>query len=340
MRPFSRRDLLRVGAALPLSAALAGRAAAQGEWAEVGPLEVSSIDMVLRDDARPRQIPTRAYFPSKPGRYPVIIFSHGFGGSLLTFPNTGRIWASHGYVVLHPTHADSRDNLDPAIPASEAATMRAYLTAAGSPKPDVRAAFVKVLDNPFFIDSRLRDVGFLVFAVKEGRTLDRVVLERADPSRMGMSGHSFGAYTTLVVAGATLSPPVRAQTPSGFAGFMSLSGQGPGRMALHEDSFDGITKPMMVVTGTRDTGAAGETPAWRLRPYDLSPPGEKYAVLVDGFAHREFDPAPGDPRGSALRLIQLQFWADTLRGDKDAHAALVRKADASKSTDPVWLRRR
>jgi predicted dienelactone hydrolase len=121
---------------------------------------------------------------------------------------------------------------------------------------------------------------------------------------------------------------------------MSLSGQGPGRMAFHEDSFDGITKPMMVVTGTRDTGAAGETPAWRLRPYDLSPPGEKYAVLVDGFAHRDFDPPSGDPRGAALRLLQLQFWADTLRGDEAAHAALVRKADASKSTDLVWLRRR
>jgi uncharacterized protein (DUF1501 family) len=64
MRPFSRRDLLCVGAALPLSAALASRAAAQGEWAEVGPLEVSSIDMVLRGPARFQRAPTSRASPA------------------------------------------------------------------------------------------------------------------------------------------------------------------------------------------------------------------------------------------------------------------------------------
>ncbi|MBX3483767.1 hypothetical protein [Phenylobacterium sp.] len=340
MRAFSRRGLLRAGAALPLAAGFAGRALAEDALSEVGPLEVSFVDADLRDEARGRSIATRAYYPAKPGRYPVIVFSHGFGGSLLTFTNTGRIWASHGYVVLHPTHSDSLARMDPGAPPAEAAVMRQYHEAAGAPSPQLRQAFVKVLDNPFFIDSRLRDVGVLVSAVKQGKGLDRAIVERADPTRMGMSGHSFGAYTTLVMAGALLSPPVSAPVTPGFAGFLSMSGQGPGRMALHDDSFAGITKPMMVTTGTRDFGAAGETPPWRLKPFDLSPPGDKYAVVVDGFAHREFDPAPGNPRGAALRVMQLRFWAGALRGDAAARAALDRQADASKPTDPVWLRRR
>jgi hypothetical protein len=170
------------------------------------------------------------------------------------------------------------------------------------------------------------------------------VLARADTSRMGMSGHSFGAYTTLVIAGSALSPPAAAPIPTGFAGFLSMSGQGPGRMSLNEASFKTITKPFMATTGTRDFGAAGETPPWRLKPYDLSPPGRKYAIVVDGFRHSDFDPPPGDPamgeRGAALRKLQLAFWDSVLKSDGAAQAALVALAQVSKSTDPVWLRQR
>ncbi len=89
---------------------------------------------------------------------------------------------------------------------------------------------------------------------------------------MGMSGHSFGGYTTLVCAGASLSPPPGRPAPLGFSGFLMMSGQGPGRMGLTDESFAGLTRPFMATTGTRDFGAANETPPWRLKPYDLSPP--------------------------------------------------------------------
>ena len=341
----SRRGLLGAGLALPVALGLPLRAFAQDAHAEVAPFETASVDQVLTDPARGRQIATRAYYPTRPGRYPTILFSHGFGGSLVTFANTGRIWASHGYVVLHPTHSDSLARPDPAVPAAEAAVMRRYREQRGAVDSETRQAFVKVLDNPFFIASRLRDVGVLMAALKDPKGgLDAAVLARADTAKIGMSGHSFGAYTTLVVAGAKLSPPSAAPIPTGFAGFMSMSGQGPGRMGLHDDSFSSVAKPMMATTGTRDFGAAGETPPWRLKPYDLAAPGRKYAVVVDGFRHTDFDPAPGDPefgaRGAALRSLQLRFWDGVLRGDRKAFASLDAQAKASAQTDPVWLRTR
>jgi dienelactone hydrolase len=339
-----RRDLLALGAALPFAGALAARAAAGGP--EAGPFEIATAErMDLVDPDRGRAIPTRAYFPTKPGRYPVIVFSHGFGGSLVTFANTGKVWASHGYVVLHPTHADSLAMMDPKVPAADADVMRRFRAGRGAVDPATQQAFVKVLDDPFFIDSRLRDVSFLLHALKTPKAgLDPQVLERADTSRLGMSGHSFGGYTTLVVAGSLLSPPAPAPVPTGFAGFLCMSGQGPGRMALTETSFRGITGPFMATTGTRDFGAAGETPPWRLKPYDLSPPGRKYAIVVEGFRHSDFDPMPGDPamgeRAAQLRKLQLTFWDSVLKSDRAAQAALADQAQASKPTDPVWLRTR
>ena len=310
---------------------------------EAGPFEIASVDrMDLVDPDRGRTIVTRAYFPAKPGRYPVIIFSHGFGGSVI-FPNTGKVWASHGYVVLHPTHSIHWAMMDPN--ARRRRRGDAFRAMRGALDRDTRMAFVKVLDDPFFLTSRLKDVAFLLHALKTPKAgLDAQVLSRADLSKIGMSGHSFGGYTTIVLAGSTLTPPPAAPVPTGVAGFLCMSGQGAGRMSLNADSFKTIVKPFMATTGTRDFGAANETPPWRLQPWELSPPGRKYAVVVEGFRHADFDPTPGDPevgaRGAELRKLQLQFWDSVLKSDRGAQDALAREAQASKAADPVWLRLR
>ena len=67
---------------LLLAAPLALATPALAANPEAGPFEVDHLDaMDLTDPARKRRIATRAYFPKTAGRYPVIIFSHGFGGS-------------------------------------------------------------------------------------------------------------------------------------------------------------------------------------------------------------------------------------------------------------------
>src|SRR5205823_1559023 len=73
-----------------------------------GPLAVETVEnLTLPDAKRHKDLPVAVCFPKEAGRYPVIVFSHGAGGSgprVLALP---KFWASHGYVVLVPTHADS-----------------------------------------------------------------------------------------------------------------------------------------------------------------------------------------------------------------------------------------
>ena len=121
-----------------------------------------------------------------------------------------------------------------------------------------------------------------------------------------------------------------------------MSGQGPGRM--NDDSFKGIVKPYMATTGTRDFGAAGETPPWRLKPYDLCPPAgstpssfrasaiwtsiRRRAISEMGARVKNF--ASCTCSSGTARFVPKQA----------AEAALASEAQASKEADPVWLRTR
>jgi predicted dienelactone hydrolase len=81
-----------------------------------GPLAVETADnLTLRDETRKKDLTCKVYYPKTGGPYPVILFSHGFGANKDAFGPIGKHWASHGYVVIHPTHADGliRRKADP-----------------------------------------------------------------------------------------------------------------------------------------------------------------------------------------------------------------------------------
>jgi len=96
-----------------------------------------------------------------------------------------------------------------------------------------------------------------------------------------------------------------------------------------------------LTTGTKDFGADGETPPWRLAAFDSARQGDKFAVVVEGFPHVGFDPPAGDiAHGTVLRQDQLAFWDGVLRGEQSALLDLRQRARTSKETDPVWIRAR
>src|SRR5262249_57027813 len=75
------------------------------DLAKDGPAAVLDADVVLNDSSRSRDVSVRVVYPQGPGPYPVIVFSHGGGGSSKTFDPLARYCASHRFTVLLPSHA-------------------------------------------------------------------------------------------------------------------------------------------------------------------------------------------------------------------------------------------
>lgn len=152
-----------------------------------GPAEVEMLDLDWKDDKRDRDVPVRLYVPKGAGPFPVIVFSHGLGGSRQGYAYLGRHWASHGYVCVHIQHKGSDD---------------AVWKGSKQPMADMR----KAARDPANIVNRPLDVRFtidqLVKLNKEGKLKGRLDLEK-----IGMAGHSFGDYTTLAASGQVFTTP-------------------------------------------------------------------------------------------------------------------------------------
>ena len=146
---------------------------------------VEAIDMEWTDAARQRQIPARLYWPTsiktEPAKAPLVVFSHGLGGSRLGYSYLGRYLAEQGYAVLHLQHAGS----DRAVWTSGIFSMLSNLRAAAS---DANAI------------ARAQDVSFAITRV----LADERFAPRIDASAIAVAGHSYGANTAMLVTGAEI----------------------------------------------------------------------------------------------------------------------------------------
>jgi predicted dienelactone hydrolase len=245
-----------------------------------GPYKVASVeDLLLHDNARGKDLPVAVRYPQaqKAGeKFPVIVFSHGLGASGKDYAPLTEFWASHGYVVLQPTHTDSYMlRREQGMGALEAARDLADELGRFDGRED-----------------RVRDVTFLLDSLGEIENRVPALKGRLDRARVGVGGHSYGAYTSQMIGGATLELAGDAK-PRSFAdkrvaAVLLLSPQGRDGIGLTEGSWDSLRVPMMLMTGSKDTGRAGQPPEWRLEPFKFSPAGDKYAVFIEGANHLSF----------------------------------------------------
>lgn len=267
-------------------------------------------DATWHDGVRNRDVPVRIRMPAGMGKAPVILFSHGLGGSLDAGTIWARAWAEAGFIVIHLQH-----------PGSDLAGVRAN---------GVRGAMA-----PEQLIARVGDVSFVLDRVNAHPRQDACELARADESRIGMSGHSFGAHTTLAVSGQRFArgstiADTRVKASIAFSPAPSMR---PG--ASDEESFGNISIPVFSLTGSLD--AVPITPVTapdRERPFRAMPPGGKYLLWFDGANHAAFGGQHYAPRGTApdghvepiiIGLTTL-FWRWTLMDDKSAKAELDKGA--------------
>jgi predicted dienelactone hydrolase len=280
---------------------------------EPGPSEVASFRETWRDEARQRDLPVKVWHPSADGPFPVIVFSHGLGGTRDGYAYLGQHWASHGYVSVHLQHAGSDD-----------AVWR------GSSKP-LEALQAAALD-PENLLGRPRDVTFAVDELERRNARDGWPLAgELDLGALAVAGHSFGAYTALCAAGRDLVGPLGERVDLGdprVKACLAMSPQGSQRDRAN-GSWKEVVVPCFHMTGTEDTSPirGDATPAERRIPFDAIGGADQYLLILAGGDHMAFsDAGSGGRRDPAdwplVRSGSTAFFDAYLRRDERALAWL------------------
>jgi predicted dienelactone hydrolase len=287
--------------------------------------EVERVEVSLDDSARHREIPLRLYLPASKGPAPVILFSHGLGGSRGGDVFLGEHWAKRGYVAVFLQH-----------PGSDTSVW------ADAEKGQRMAAMKKAANVENFM-LRVEDVHAVLDGLTTWNATEKHALKgRLDLTKVGMSGHSFGAVTTQAVSGQQFRLG-KSATDARIKAAMALSPSTP-RMGSTAEAFGSVKLPWLLMTGTHDEAPiGGQTAASRLEVFPALPKGQKYELVLDGAEHSAFtdralpgDSQPRNPNHHTLMLaISTAFFDSTLKGDAAARAwidgpsvkALLQKGD-------------
>ena len=280
-------------------------------------------------DAKPagRSVPIKVHAPTADGPWPVVVVSHGAGGDRDTHFAQAQDLAAHGYVVVCIEHVGSN---------------RDRLTQGLRPLQNLDA-MIRDADE---VLARPRDVAFAIDEAERWNRSHPRLRGRCDLARVGAMGHSFGAFTTMVVCGMRpaldwLAPPVPpgkglgpdlrdARVRCGVA----LSPQGVGEPFFVAESFGSLQAPLLGVSGDADHQQAGQPARNRRDAFTRWPEGDHRFVWLANAAHLDFTDSAGASRrmqASATRAdvqpvtkhATLRFFDWHLKDDVKARDALT-----------------
>ncbi|GMW03456.1 MAG: hypothetical protein AMXMBFR84_45900 [Candidatus Hydrogenedentota bacterium] len=289
------------------------------ETATYDPLAISQgrdaacSDFVVTDKDRDREVPIRVYLPDSPEPAPVVLFSHGLGGSKENGVYLASHWSARGYVCVFMQHPGSDESIWKEAPRLQ--RMSAMRDAASGEN-----FLLRVKDVPAII-SQLEK-----WNVEQGHALSG----RMDLAHIGMCGHSFGAVTTQAVSGQTAARARFNFTDPRIKAAIAFSPSSP-RVGSPENAFANVSIPWLLMTGTEDISPIGDIDVEsRLAVYPALPPGSKYEVVLDGAKHSAFSDRalPGDRNGRnpnhhrVIVALSTAFWDAYLKGEESAKAWL------------------
>ncbi len=269
----------------------------------------SIMDLTVKDIERQRDIPIRVYLPHARRSAPVVMFSHGLGGSREGNGYLGEHWAARGYVTVLLQHpgSDSRVWQDEAM----GRRMQAMREAASG--------------QNFLL--RVKDVPAVLDQLDQWNMMDGHALEgRLNLRKVGMSGHSFGAVTTQAVSGQETERGKALFTDARIAAAVIMSPSSPKR-GSSQAAFGKVAQPWMLMTGTQDTALIGGADMKsRLSVFPALPPGGKYELVLFEAEHSAFtdrtlpgDTEPRNPNHHRVILaLSTAFWDAFLLGNSSA----------------------
>lgn len=295
--------------ALLLALVLRADAAGYDPLATNADARTSHIELAVRDGSRSRDIPLRIYLPGSTSPAPVVLFSHGLGGTREGSHFLGEHWSARGYVAVFMQHAGSDDSIWTNQP------------------PERRLEFLRRAMNVQTFMARVEDVHAVLDQLDKwnaGKT--NPLAGRLDMNKVGMSGHSFGAVTTQAVSGQTFTGEGQAFTDPRIRAAILFSPSSPRNLG-QADPFGDVKIPWLMMTGTKDVAPIGGADIRSRRGVYASMRGApKYELVLNDAEHSvftdrplPFDSEPRNPNHHRVILaLSTAFWDAYLRGDKAA----------------------
>jgi predicted dienelactone hydrolase len=287
-------------------------------------LSLSSIVLESSDRGVPLEV--RVTAPVSGSGLPVILLSHGHGPSFYLPSKDGygplaNFYAEHGFVVIQPTHLNSKVG---GLPAD----------APG---------------GPLFWRSRVEDMSAIIDQLSTIEAAFPGLAGRLDRRKIGIVGHSMGGQTAAMLLGARLTDPqdseaqdVNVLDPRIKAGVLltipgnggdSLSEAAAKNYTFFNPDFSHMTTRNLVVVGSEDASPhlTVRGPSWHADPYHHSPGSEALLTMIGaehglggiaGYDARETQ----DEDPERLAVVQRMTWAylrSALEGDDRAWSEAV-----------------
>ena len=304
--------------------ALAAAAAA----AQAAGIALRDVEWV--DTARQRALPVRLYLPkavqlaspstsrsaAQPAapnapaastKLPLVVFSHGLGGSRLGYAHFGRHFAQNGFIALHLQH-----------PGSDRAVW--------SGGPFAILGNVQAAASEANVIGRAQDVSFALDMLLADPELGPLI----DRAAIAVAGHSYGANTAMLLAGAAVERNGRrvsfADARIKAAILLSappFHGEGDQAAVLRD-----VRVPTLHITGTDDvirvpgyrSDAADRIGVFRDMP--ATPAAAKHLVIFEGGEHSVFTDRMRSDQALAIKAaardLSLAFLLSALRSQPDA----------------------
>lgn len=260
-----------------------------------------------------RKVPMKVYLPAQK-HAPVILLSHGLGGSREVGSYLGNHWAARGYAVVAMQHIGSDTSVIKDAPLAQ--RFKALKDAAG---------FQSFRD-------RTKDVSAVIDQITQWNTQKRhLFYTRLDMSKLGIGGHSFGAVTSQALSGQKYGALGEKYTDKRIKAALMLS-PNPAKASKNKEAFGHIQIPWMLMTGTKDTSVVKPDLGAedRLKVYEgLQATGNKYQLVLKDAKHMAFSDRTllgiqhrNKNHHQSIIALTTAYWDTHLKADVKAKAWL------------------
>jgi len=221
------------------------------------------------DAARYRNVPVKIYWPMQfPEKCPVIIFSHGLGGSNEKCAYLGQAWASQGFVSVHVQH-----------PGLDEQVWKRKIR----PVKELK----DVYNQHWSGRTQANDIRFVLDRLDDLATSGTTIGQLLDMTRVGVAGYDLGGLAAMLLAGQM--PPDRGSLllDPRVKAIVVMSPPVADQATFVPVSYSAMNTPALFFTGTEDDGVVGPTKSWQRRiPFDYMTGNDRFLITYQDADHQ------------------------------------------------------